>query len=192
VKLVVGLGNPGSKYSETRHNVGFMALEMYADRATATLKEGHKGLWAKARGKGGHDVLLLKPMTFMNLSGESVQSLAAFFKVKPEDILVLQDELEFPFGSIRLKVGGGEGGHNGLKSMTQCLGSSAYSRVRIGIGRPGHAEHEVSDYVLSSFSAHEKRGLEDVLIRSQEAIDAFLDGSFPRLMNTFNRRENGS
>ncbi len=192
MKLIVGLGNPGSRYENTRHNIGFMALDMYAARAGASLKEGHKSLWCKVRTKTGEDVLLQKPLTFMNSSGEAVQSLSSFFKVAPEDILALHDELEFPLGQIRLKVGGGDGGHNGLKSLTQHLGSNGYSRVRLGIGRPEHAEHDVADYVLSSFSAHEKRSLEDILIRAQEAIDAFLNGSFARTMNTFNRRDNGS
>lgn len=189
MKLVVGLGNPGSQYEGTRHNIGFMALDVYADRSQARFKEGHKSLWAKVTTKNGDDVLLQKPLTFMNLSGEAVQSLASYFKVAPTDILALQDELEFPYGAVRLKVGGGEGGHNGLKSMTSCLGSNAYSRVRMGIGRPGRPGQDPSDHVLSPFSTAERKNLEDILARANQAIDAFVDGSFPRLMNSFNRKE---
>ncbi len=189
MKLIVGLGNPGAKYANNRHNVGFMALDQYAARANAQLKEGHKSAWAKTKSKNDLDIFLQKPMTHMNVSGEAVVSLAFYFKILPEDILVLHDELEFPYGDVRLKLGGGEGGHNGLKSISQCLGTQNYARVRIGVGRPPHPAMDVADYVLQDFSHAEFKQMDDVLIRANEAIDAFTQGQkqFQLAMNVFNR-----
>lgn len=189
MKLIVGLGNPGERYEQTRHNIGFMALDLLAARYQCNLKDGHKSQYGKVSIKG-EDVILQKPMTYMNLSGEAVQSLAAYFKIQPADILVLHDELEFPFESIRLKVGGGDGGHNGLKSITSSLGTNNYSRIRIGVGRPPHPAMDVADYVLSQFSSAERSKIEDVCIRTMEAVDAFIENKFQRLMNSFNRKEN--
>jgi PTH1 family peptidyl-tRNA hydrolase len=188
MKLIVGLGNPGERYAQTRHNVGFMAVDQFATRAGLSWREGHRGLWVKTKAQD-QELCLLKPMTYMNLSGESVLSLAMYFKIDAKDILVLHDEVEFPFGDVRLKIGGGEAGHNGLKSISQQLKTKNYSRVRIGVGRPSSAHIDMADYVLQNFSKAEEKGLEDVLIRCNEAIDAFNQGHrpFQLAMNQFNK-----
>lgn len=147
LRAIVGLGNPGSEYERTRHNAGFWLV----DRLTA-LHKGSLRAESKFKGElaririGGEDVLLLKPMTFMNLSGECVQKVAQFYKLAPTDILIAHDELDLPAGTARLKAGGGHGGHNGLRSVHQHLGAD-YLRLRIGIGHPGHKD-QVLDYVL--------------------------------------------
>lgn len=162
--LLVGLGNPGKEYDGTRHNIGFEAVDAIARAASATdFKEKFSGVWAKGR-LGDQDVVLLKPMTFMNLSGQSVQPAAAFFKVAPADVIVFHDELDLPFGEVRLKKGGGHAGHNGLRSMIERLGTPDFGRVRLGIGRPPAGfRGDVADYVLSRFDAVEKASVPDLL-----------------------------
>jgi PTH1 family peptidyl-tRNA hydrolase len=165
--LLVGLGNPGKEYDGTRHNIGFEAVDAIARAASATdFKEKFSGVWAKGR-LGDQDVVLLKPMTFMNLSGQSVQPAAAFFKVAPADVIVFHDELDLPFGEVRLKKGGGHAGHNGLRSMIERLGTPDFGRVRLGIGRPPAGfRGDVADYVLSRFDAVEKASVPDLLKRA--------------------------
>lgn len=192
MKLIIGLGNPGPEYADTRHNVGFMAVEAFASDHRTDFK-----LWGPAKNcelaqltLDGEKLLLLKPLTFMNLSGQAAVAAAHFFKVLPEDILAIHDELDLPFGDVRLKVGGGEGGHNGLRSLTKCLSTSSYSRIRMGIGKPPHPSQDPADFVLGSFAKGELTTVEDMLERSLKAIDAFSKGSaaFSRLMNTMNKR----
>lgn len=154
MRLIVGLGNPGSEYALTRHNVGFMAVE--AVRHVYGLPgwtAKFKGLSCKGK-IGGVDAVLLLPQTFMNLSGGSVQQAAAFYKIAPADIFVVHDELDLALGALRWKVGGGDAGHNGLKSITQTLGTADYGRLRFGIDRPVH-KAQVSDYVLHPFAEAE-------------------------------------
>lgn len=152
--LLVGLGNPGGAYEDTRHNVGFMLVEAVRRHYGLPGWTGKfKGLASKGKIEG-HDVLLLQPQTFMNLSGGSVQAAAAFYKVEPKDILVVHDELDLELGQLRWKIGGGDAGHNGLKSITQTLGTADYQRLRFGIGRPVH-KAQVHDYVLHAFGAEE-------------------------------------
>lgn len=148
--LIVGLGNPGPEYALTRHNIGFMAVDVLADAARFTSK--FQGLVTQ-HSIEGEPCLLLKPQTFMNLSGRSVQAAAAFYKIPPERIIVLHDELDLPLGKIRIKQGGGANGHNGLKDIDQALGPN-YWRIRLGIGHPGTKE-QVHSHVLSKFSAGE-------------------------------------
>lgn len=153
--LLVGLGNPGTEYALTRHNAGFMLADSIA-RAYAfpgwTAK--HKGHVTKGNA-GGLPLVLLKPQTYMNLSGQSVQAAASFYKIPPENILVAHDELDLPLAQLKYKTGGGDAGHNGLKSITQMLGTPNYARLRIGIGRPAH-KSQVSDYVLHTFPPAEE------------------------------------
>ena len=149
--LVVGLGNPGSQYVFTRHNIGFMVIDALARRAGIDVsREKFSAQYGSGR-IGGKSVVLLKPQTFMNRSGQSVVAAAHFFKVKPDAIIVVHDELDIAFSQLRLKVGGGHAGHNGLRSMINLLGSKEFIRLRMGIGRPRHGD--VSRYVLSGFSA---------------------------------------
>ena len=157
--LVVGLGNPGKEYAAHRHNVGFMAVDELARRVPAPTRSGEvQGEYAQGRARAASRSILLKPMTFMNESGRSVQAAMAFFKVAARRAcIVLHDELDLPFGDVRLKVGGGHAGHNGLRSIIARLGTGDFGRVRVGIGRPPPGfRGEVADYVLSSFDAVER------------------------------------
>ena len=154
MKLIVGLGNPGAEYAETRHNVGFMVLEAVRREYGLPGWVGKsKGLVSKGK-IGPHEVVLLLPQTFMNLSGASVQAAAAFYKIGISDIFVVHDELDLGVGVLRTKVGGGDAGHNGLKSITASMGAAGYGRLRFGIDRPVH-KAQVSDYVLHAFSNDE-------------------------------------
>ncbi len=169
--LVVGLGNPGKEYASHRHNVGFMALEELARVLRAgEFRDKFSGRFTRAS-HAGEDLVLLQPLTFMNLSGQSVQPAAAFFKVPPANVLVLHDELDLPFGEVRLKSGGGHAGHNGLRSIMSSLGGGDFVRLRIGIGRPPAGfRGEVADYVLSGFDAMERAELPDILKRATDSV----------------------
>lgn len=168
IELIVGLGNPGQKYERTRHNAGFWFIDELVRRTGTTLKLENKfhGELGKTR-IDGEEVWLLKPLTFMNRSGQSVGALARFYKISPENILVAHDELDLPPGTIRLKKGGGHGGHNGLRDTVSQLGSKEFMRLRVGIGHPGHSS-EVTNYVLGKAPQSEQ-------ILMVQAIDAALD-----------------
>ena len=184
--LIVGLGNPGPRYARNRHNVGFMVIERIAREAGISLSRSKfEGVYGTGR-FGDRDVVLLQPKTFMNLSGESVSPARSFFNVPIDQIFVVHDELDLAFGTIRLKIGGGHAGHNGLRSMVAQLGDRGFIRLRVGIGRPAHGT--VSQYVLSDFSQDEREWLPDLVERSADAIRrALTDG--PRLaMNSVNAR----
>ncbi|HZR38246.1 MAG TPA: aminoacyl-tRNA hydrolase [Nevskia sp.] len=179
IRAVVGLGNPGAEYEHTRHNAGFWFVDLLAEagRAPYRVESKFQGVLAKVR-LGGADLLLLKPATFMNRSGQAIQALAAFYKFKPEEILVAHDELDLPPGTARLKRGGGHGGHNGLRSVHQHLGEQ-YARLRIGIGHPGDKD-QVLDYVLGRPSQADLRLIEDALSRAQAALDTLLKQSWDK------------
>jgi len=168
--LIVGLGNPGSKYKDNRHNIGFMAVDEMAGTSFSPSK--FKGDLAEVR-KDGQKVLFLKPQTYMNESGQSVGAVARFYKIPTDKIIVLHDELDLKAGELRMKKGGGNAGHNGLKSMQAHLSSPDFWRIRIGIGHPGE-KHLVSNYVLSDFAKAEAPWVEDVI--------HFLDRSFGNLI----------
>ena len=168
--LVVGLGNPGPGYAGNRHNVGQMALALLADRASATFKN-HKANAAVAEGRSfatGPKLVLAKPNTFMNVSGGPVAALLRFYKIPAERLIVLHDELDIPFDSVRLKVGGGHGGHNGIRDIIAATGTGDFVRVRIGIGRPP-GRQPAADFVLKDFSADERGTLPNLL---EDAADA--------------------
>ena len=152
-QLVVGVGNPGPEYAATKHNIAWMLMDNTPTFGQANWKSKYKGLFAEVTLKG-QKYYGLKPQTFMNLSGESVQPFAAFYKIPPQQILVIHDELDIPFGQVHFKMGGGLAGHNGLKSIAQCLGTDQFARMRIGIGRPVHGT--VANYVLSPFTKDEQ------------------------------------
>jgi len=181
VFLVAGLGNPGPKYEGNRHNVGFMVVDALVDRwSAATPREKFKGEFVKAD-HGGRDVVLLKPATYMNLSGESVQPAMKFFKVGLGSIVVVHDELDLPFGEVRIKVGGGAAGHNGLKSITQHCGGNGFVRVRVGIGRPRSGRPE--GHVLSDFAAIERAELPDVIDKAAKAVEGIVKHGAQKTMN---------
>jgi PTH1 family peptidyl-tRNA hydrolase len=187
--LIVGLGNPGREYASHRHNVGFMAVDELASRVRAdAFREKFSAEWAKAE-LGGEPAALLKPMTFMNESGRSVQPAAAFFKVSPAQVIVVHDELDLPFGEVRLKFGGGHAGHNGLRSIMAALGTGDFGRVRIGIGRPPAGfRGEVADYVLSPFDSMERALLPDCLKQTAESVLEVAARGFDAAMNVRNTR----
>jgi len=179
VRAIVGLGNPGAEYEYTRHNAGFWFVDLLAEagRADFRVESKFQGVTARVR-IGGSDLLLLKPATFMNRSGQAAQALAAFYKFAPEQILVAHDELDLPAGTARLKLGGGHGGHNGLRSLHQHLGEN-YARLRIGIGHPGNKDL-VHDYVLGRPSQPDLRAIEDALARSQAALETMIKESWSK------------
>ncbi|MGA2450219.1 MAG: aminoacyl-tRNA hydrolase [Polyangiaceae bacterium] len=169
--LVVGLGNPGRQYERSRHNMGFMVVDALAvAHGLAEMRAKFGGLFSRGA-VGPGDVALLKPQTFMNLSGESVQAAAAWLKVAPSGIIVIHDELDLPWKTVRLKLGGGHAGHNGLRSIIQHLGSAEFARVRVGIGRPPAAfASDVSAWVLSGLDASQDGDLPSVIERARDAV----------------------
>ena len=183
--LVVGLGNPGPVYAGNRHNAGSMVLDLLADRVREKFK-AHKGRANLVETRfAGDRVLLAKPMTYMNESGGPVASLRDFFKVPTDRIVVVHDELEIPYGWLRLKAGGGDAGHNGLKSISACLGSKEYVRIRVGIGRPP-GRMDVASYVLKDFSGTERKELPFHLDRAADAVEGILRTSLEQAQNAFN------
>ena len=182
--LVVGLGNPGPSYAANRHNAGFMVAGLLAERMGGRFK-AHKGRADLVEGRlAGERVILAKPKCYMNESGGPVASLRDFFKVPVERIVVIHDELDIPWASLRLKRGGGDNGHNGLKSLTKSLGSKDYLRVRFGVGRPP-GRQDPADFVLKDFSAAERKELPFHLDRAADAVEALLTGTLEAAQNTF-------
>lgn len=172
--LVAGLGNPGKEHAGNRHNVGFMVADLLASRVGGRFgrsKRGHAELAEGRLGFGGPKLILVKPLTYMNLSGAPVVTLAQFFKVPVEHVIAVHDELDVPYGQIRVKRGGGEGGHNGLRSMSKSLSSKEYARVRFGIGRPP-GRQDPADYVLSDFAGAERKELEFLVDRAADVVEA--------------------
>jgi PTH1 family peptidyl-tRNA hydrolase len=172
--LVVGLGNPGKQYAGNRHNVGFLVADLLASRIGAKFgraKRVHAEVAEGRLGFGGPKLILVKPLTFMNLSGGPVVALAQFFKVPVEQVIAVHDELDVPFGQVRVKRGGGEGGHNGLRSMSTSLSTKEYARVRFGIGRPP-GRQEPADYVLSDFAGAERKELDFLVDRAADVVEA--------------------
>lgn len=168
VYLIVGLGNPGKRYEKTRHNIGFMAVEKLAARLEIDLKQkSFDALWGKGK-VSGHSVLLAEPQTYMNLSGTAVRQLQAFFKTEISNLIVIHDDLDLPFGSVRMKIGGGTAGHKGLASIESNLGTSGFMRVRLGVGRPVD-KSQIEGYVLEPFRKEEQEALPDILERAADA-----------------------
>ena len=184
IALVVGLGNPGPGYAGNRHNVGVMVVDLLATRMGSRFKT-HKGGAEVLEGRlAGRRVVLARPRSFMNVSGGPVTSTARFFKVPPTDIVIVHDELDLDFGVLKLKRGGGEGGHNGLRSVSTSLGTRDYLRVRIGIGRPP-GRMDPADHVLRDFSAAERRELQFVVDRAADAVENLLAAGLVAAQNRF-------
>jgi PTH1 family peptidyl-tRNA hydrolase len=172
--LVVGLGNPGREYAGHRHNVGFLVADLLASRVGAKFGRSKRAHAEVAEGRlslGGPKLILAKPLTYMNLSGAPVSQLVQFFKVPVDNVLALHDELDLPYGQVRAKRGGGEGGHNGLRSMSKSLGTKEYARVRFGVGRPP-GRQDPADFVLSDFTAAERKELEFLVDRAADVAEA--------------------
>lgn len=186
MKLIVGLGNPGEKYAMTRHNVGFWVIDRLAERWRIPVQQKK---WKGLTGSGqvmGERVILLKPMTYMNLSGESVRPACDWLKCDIGELAVICDDLDLPLGQLRLRKKGGSGGHRGLQSLIDHLGTSEFKRVRIGIGRPS-GQIPVSDFVLSPFTPEERPLIEEAVERAAEAIHHWMGSTFEEAMNRFNR-----
>ena len=175
--LVVGLGNPGAEYARNRHNAGFLVADLLARRVGAKFGRARRAATEVAEGflrPGGPKIVIAKPTTYMNLLGTPTASLAAFYKITPERIVAVHDELDLDFGTVRAKIGGGEGGHNGLRSMSKSLGTKDYARVRFGIGRPP-GRMDPADYVLSDFSASERKELDFLVDRAADMVESVVE-----------------
>lgn len=184
--LIVGLGNPGSKYAFTRHNAGFLCLELLAEQQNVQLSRiKFKGVLGEAR-LGGHRCLLLKPQTFMNNSGESVREAAAFYKIPPERILVIFDDVSLPCGRLRIRRKGSDGGHNGIKSIIYHLGSDAFPRIKLGVGEKPNPEWDLADWVLSPFRKEELTALREASEKACDAVQKIVCGDIEQAMGLYN------
>ena len=188
MKLIVGLGNPGDAYRETRHNVGFKVVDELASRKHVnSWHEKFGGLEARTR-FGEVAVILVKPLSFMNLSGQAVQEFSAYYKIETPEMLVIVDDAELPLGRLRARKSGGAGGHNGLKSVIQHLGTQAFPRMRLGVGRGGD-DRDLSDHVLGRFDASERDTVSAAVLRAADATEMFISEGIERVMNAFNAAE---
>ncbi|SHN70575.1 aminoacyl-tRNA hydrolase [Desulfitobacterium chlororespirans] len=185
MKLIVGLGNPGGQYAETRHNAGFLLLDCLAEELKLDFRPKFQGLMAETMMEG-EKVYLLKPQTFMNLSGRSIRELAQFYKIAPEDIMVVYDDMDLPVGRLRLRSSGSAGGHNGIKSTIAELGTEEFWRLKVGIGRPT-AGWDSARYVLASFAKEEIPVLEEILDKGMKAVTLWAKGDGDKAMNLYNR-----
>ena len=184
--IVVGLGNPGKDYAFTRHNAGFLALDYMSDILKVKINRSkYKALVAEAVIEGKR-VLLMQPQTYMNNSGEAVSEAARFYKIKPENIIVVFDDISLPVGKMRIRKSGSAGGHNGIKSIIEHLGSQDFPRVKIGVGAKPHKEMDLADWVLSRFPAEEQKVLFEKLGDASEAVKLMVSGKFDEAMNRFN------
>ena len=187
MKLIVGLGNPGREYRETRHNVGFMVADEMAKRHNLTLAMAPSQVPDAfiAKKYGAAPFLIAKPLTFMNRSGDAVAALAQYYDIAAADLLVVVDEVALPFGRLRARAGGSAGGHNGLKSVIERLGTMEFPRLRLGVGR-GDARRDLADHVLSKFEADEQSALGEFITRAADAAEMFAVDGIEKVMNTYN------
>ena len=184
--LVVGLGNPGSKYEHTRHNMGFLTVDLLAEQAGVKLnKVKFKSAYNILRFAGAK-CLVMKPQTYMNLSGESVGEAARFYKVPADHVLVISDDVSLPVGKLRIRKSGSAGGHNGLKNIIQHLGTDAFPRIKVGVGMPDHPDHEMIDWVIGKPQGEEAKTLRAALDRAADAALSVIDEGTDRAMNRFN------
>jgi PTH1 family peptidyl-tRNA hydrolase len=186
IKLVVALGNPGTQYEFTRHNIGWLALDQLPFYEELVWNQKFKGLTASYKIKD-ELVHFLKPLTFMNLSGQSVQPLMAFYKIAVSEIVIVHDEVDLPFGTIQFKSGGGLAGHNGLKSIAAILGTQDFLRIRIGVGKP--VKGDVAGHVLSAFHESEERDLENILLNSAKSIVTVLESGFQKASSEYSNKD---
>ena len=187
--LVVFLGNPGLRYEGTRHNAGFMAADAFAKKHGLDLTRARfRALTATCR-IGDETVLLMKPQTYMNLSGEAVGQAARFYKIPPERILVVSDDISLPVGALRIRPGGSAGGHNGLKNIISVLGTEAFPRIRMGVGAPPHPDYEMLDWVLSAFHDQDAVDMADAASRAADAVECYIGQGAEKAMNRYSQKK---
>ncbi|KIY23435.1 MULTISPECIES: aminoacyl-tRNA hydrolase [Mesobacillus] len=186
MRLFVGLGNPGRQYEQTRHNIGFEVIDELSKRWNIPLDQAkHKGLYGKGF-VGGEKVILLKPLTYMNLSGESIRAMIDYYSIDIEELLLIYDDLDMPAGRIRLRPKGSAGGHNGIKSTIAHTGTQEFKRIRVGISRPTNGM-AITDWVLGRFSEEEKELMKEAVLKSADACELWIKKPFLEVMNTFNQ-----
>ena len=184
--ILVGLGNPGARYESTRHNMGFLALDRLAEREKLRFNKLRFKAWTAEWKLGEDKVLVMKPQTYMNLSGESVGAAARFYKIPADHILVVSDDISLPVGKLRLRSAGSAGGHNGLKNIIQHLGTDRFPRIKVGVGSPQQAGYDVVDWVIGMPTGEDQNVLLDALDRAAQAIPAVITQGMDRAMNQFN------
>lgn len=184
--IIVGLGNPGSKYQNTRHNIGFITADYIADEKRVKLNKIKFKAAYNILTIGGEKCLLMKPNTYMNLSGDAVKEAATFYKVPPDHIIVIFDDCSLPCGKLRIRQNGSAGGHNGIKSIISQLGTDAFPRIKIGVGEKPHPDYDMADWVLSSFSEQDKKLLKPAVENAAKALEVFISDGPDRAMNKFN------
>ena len=189
MRLVVGLGNPGPEYQDNRHNLGFKVVDELLARARGSAPRAKFGAELCEVTIAGERVLLCKPMEYMNVSGQVVARVAGFWKVPVADVIVVHDELDLPFGRLKLGAGGGHGGHNGVRSLLADLGDASFARVRVGVGRPTPG-HDPANYLLSNFSRAEAKELPDLIGAAADAVETILESGLTAAMNKFNVKSN--
>lgn len=184
--LVVGLGNPGREYEETRHNVGFLTLDLLAERKNLPIQKLKYRALTNTAAFGASRALLMKPQTYMNLSGESVGEAARFFKIPPERVLVISDDTDLPVGKLRVRRQGSAGGHNGLKSLIAHLGTEKFPRVKLGVGAKPHPDYEMADWVLGRFQGEERLLIREAVARAADAVELILSRGLDEAMARYN------
>ena len=184
--LIVFLGNPGPRYEMTRHNAGFMAADAMAKEKNVNINKARFKALTATCDIGGESVLLMKPQTFMNLSGDAVAQAAKFYKIPPERVIVVSDEISLPIGKLRIRTKGSAGGHNGLKDIIAKLGTDAFPRIRIGVGAPPHPDYDMADWVLSSFKNQDAEDMLAAAERAAQAAQCYITQGAERAMNRFN------
>ena len=184
--LIVFLGNPGPRYEMTRHNAGFMAADAMAKEKNVNINKARFKALTATCDIGGESVLLMKPQTFMNLSGDAVAQAAKFYKIPPERVIVVSDEISLPIGKLRIRTKGSAGGHNGLKDIIAKLGTDAFPRIRIGVGAPPHPDYDMADWVLSSFKNQDAEDMLAAAERAAQAAQCYITQGADRAMNRFN------
>ena len=184
--LVVGLGNPGDKSENTRHNVGFLVADQLGERADLPIQRLRFKALTNTAVLGGQGALVMKPVTYMNLSGEAVGEAARFYKLDPAHVLVVSDDVDLPLGKLRIRTGGSAGGHNGLKSIIRHLGTDQFPRLKVGVGGKPHPDYDMADWVLGRLQGEDKKVMDQAVKRAADAVECFLRDGPQKAMNQFN------